>query len=76
MTIRRATMVLLILSIVACVALARAQHCHREGTDVGCDDRRRAASGPAMPSSGPTAPGHIRRHIKAELADRGSAFTH
>ena len=42
MTIRRTTMVLLILSAVGYAAGALAQQrCHREGTDVTCDDGHR-----------------------------------
>jgi hypothetical protein len=41
MTIRRTTMVLFILSAVAYAAPAPAQNCHREGTDVTCDDGHR-----------------------------------
>ena len=41
MTIRRATMVLFILSAVAYAAPTQAQRCHREGTDVTCDDGHR-----------------------------------
>jgi hypothetical protein len=38
MTIRRATMVLLILSAMGYAVPTHAQLCHREGTDVTCDD--------------------------------------
>ena len=41
MTIRRATMVLFILSAVAYAAPTQAQRCHREGTDITCDDGHR-----------------------------------
>lgn len=41
MTIRGAMMVLFFLSIAGHAAPTRAQHCHREGTDVTCDDGHR-----------------------------------
>jgi hypothetical protein len=41
MTIRRATMVLMILSAMGYAAPTQAQLCHREGSDVTCDDGHR-----------------------------------
>ncbi len=41
MTIRLATIALIILSATALAAPAQAQRCHREGTDVSCDDGHR-----------------------------------
>ena len=41
MTIRVAMTVMAILSALAYAAPAQAQRCHREGTDVTCDDGRR-----------------------------------
>ena len=41
MTIRQATLVLFILSAAGYAASTQAQRCHREGTDVTCDDGHR-----------------------------------
>ena len=40
MTIRQATMVLMVLAATTSTAGAQAQRCHREGADVICDDGR------------------------------------
>jgi hypothetical protein len=41
MTVRRALMFLAFLTAIGCAASAQAQTCHREGTDVICNDGRR-----------------------------------
>jgi hypothetical protein len=41
MTIRQVTRVLIVLVSAGYATSARAQHCHREGTDAVCDDGRR-----------------------------------
>jgi hypothetical protein len=41
MTIRQATMILALLAALGYPTGAQAQHCHREGVDVACDDGHR-----------------------------------
>jgi hypothetical protein len=49
MTVRKATMVLVMLSATGYALPAQAQLCHREGTDVTCDDGHRGVwSGDAI----------------------------
>ena len=49
MTIRQSTMILTMLAAAGYVTSAQAQHCHREGVDVTCDDGHRGVwSGDAI----------------------------
>ena len=49
MTVRQATMILTILAAAGHATSAQAQHCHREGVDVTCDDGHRGVwSGDAI----------------------------